>query len=166
MIGHWSVLIPNDGHCLRAPSPGAPARQQTGLTTHYTRQTETRTRDNSRRHHPTMLPISWSALCVIWGYFSRCIVNLTDWDPEDLTSFHLFLKLIFPSISGEFPRRPTRAAGSACRTCSPAHTSLWTEEAGAEEKVGIETKLRHASSFFYIIEQRLTVKSSYSFSKS
>ena len=85
MIGHWSVLIPNDGHCLRSPSPGAWARQQTERANYqlHTRQTKTRTRDNFRRQHPAM-PCSWSAKCVIWGYFSPCIVNLTIWDLRSL----------------------------------------------------------------------------------
>ena len=141
MIGHWSVLIPNDGHCLRSPSPGAWARQQTERANYqlHTRQTKTRTRDNFRRQHPAM-PLSWSAKCVIWGYFSYCIVNLTIGAPEDLSptpllSFaHWLISLPF---SGEFPWRQARVAGSACRTCSLAHTSLWTGGAGAGEKVGI-----------------------------
>ena len=96
MIGHWSVLIPNDGHCLRSPSPGAGARQQTVRANYqlHTRQTETRTRDNFRRHHPAM-PCSWSAKCVIWGYFSPCIIKFDNMgSPGDqLNPAHLSIYL-------------------------------------------------------------------------
>ena len=55
MIGHWSELIPNDSSCLLspplAPRPGSRLR----LTTNSRRQTKTRTRDNLRRHHLTLL---------------------------------------------------------------------------------------------------------------
>ena len=71
---------------------------------------------------------------------------------------------IYFTISGEFPWRPTRVAGSACRTCSLAHTSPWTGGAGAEEKVGPNQNKPHF--FFPIIKQRLTVMSSYSVYKS
>ena len=57
MIGHWSELIPNDSSCLLspplAPRPGSRLR----LTTNSRRQTKTRTRDNLRRHHLTLLII-------------------------------------------------------------------------------------------------------------
>ena len=86
MIGHWSVLIPNDSSCLLspplAPRPGSRLR----LTTNSRRQTKTRTRDNLRRHHLTLLILFVCNLRIF--FLLHCeLVKRSSWKSHPLTFF-------------------------------------------------------------------------------